>query len=246
MNTNSYQITLCEVIIDVVRKDIKNINLAVYPPNGRVRISTPLKLDDEQVRLFAISKLSWIKKQQEKLQNQPRQTPREYVSGETHYFQGQPYRLNVIYQQLPPKVIIRNKSFLDLYVKQGSYQQQRENILIHWYRQELKKIVPPLIEKWQPIIGVEIEEWRIKKMKTKWGTCNIKAKRIWLNLELIKKPTHCLEYVIVHELVHLLERYHNDRFYNYLTQFMPNWRFYQQELNQGFLDHQYWHETHVK
>ncbi len=171
MNTNSYQITLGEVIIDVVRKDIKNINLAVYPPNGRVRISTPLKLDDEQVRLFAISKLSWIKKQQEKLQNQPRQTPREYVSGETHYFQGQPYRLNVIYQQLPPKVIIRNKSFLDLYVKQGSHQQQREDILIHWYRQELKKIVPPLIKKWQPIIGVEIEEWRIKKMKTKWGTC---------------------------------------------------------------------------
>lgn len=220
-----------DLLIDVVKKDIKNLHLGVYPPDGRVRIASPSKVSDESIRLFAISKLSWIKKQQAKFQAQSRQSPREYVSGESHYYKGDRYLLNVIYHQAPPKVVIRNKTYIDLYVREGSSQQQREKVLIEWYRQQLKAELPDLIAQWQQIIGVSINDWGVKKMRTKWGTCNIQAKRIWLNLELIKKPQHCLEYVIVHELVHLLERNHGDLFKAYMNKFMPNWMFYKEELN---------------
>ena len=220
-----------DLLIDVVKKDIKNLHLGVYPPDGRVRIASPLKVDDETIRLFAISKLKWIKKNQAKFQAQPRQSPREYVSGESHYYQGDRYLLNVIYHSSAPKVVVRNKTYLDLYVRHGSIQEQREQVLINWYRQQLKSEIPQLIAKWEQVIGVSINDWGVKKMKTRWGTCNIQAKRIWLNLELIKKPQHCLEYVIVHELVHLLERNHGDRFKAYMSRFMPNWNFYKQELN---------------
>ncbi len=220
-----------DLLIDVVKKDIKNLHLGVYPPDGRVRIASPSKVSDESIRLFAISKLSWIKKQQAKFQAQSRQSPREYVSGESHYYKGDRYLLNVIYHQAPPKVVIRNKTYIDLYVREGSSQQQREKVLIEWYRQQLKAELPDLIAQWQQIIGVSINDWGVKKMRTKWGTCNIQAKRIWLNLELIKKPQHCLEYVIVHELVHLLERNHGDLFKAYMNKFMPNWVFYKEELN---------------
>ena len=220
-----------DLLIDVVKKDIKNLHLGVYPPDGRVRIASPLKVDDETIRLFAISKLKWIKKNQAKFQAQPRQSPREYVSGESHYYQGDRYLLNVIYHSSAPKVVVRNKTYLDLYVRHGSIQEQREQVLINWYRQQLKSKIPQLIAKWEQVIGVSINDWGVKKMKTRWGTCNIQAKRIWLNLELIKKPQHCLEYVIVHELVHLLERNHGDRFKAYMSRFMPNWNSYKQELN---------------
>ncbi|MGF1539358.1 MAG: SprT-like domain-containing protein [Pleurocapsa sp.] len=141
------------------------------------------------------------------------------------------YLLNVIYHSAAPKVVVRNKTYLDLYVRYGSLQEQREQVLINWYRQQLKAQLPPLIAKWEQVIGVSIDDWGVKKMKTRWGTCNIQAKRIWLNLELIKKPQHCLEYVIVHELVHLLERHHGDLFKAYMSKFMPNWNFYKEELN---------------
>lgn len=234
------QITVNNIQIDIVRKNIKNLHLAVYPPNGRVRIATPLRLDDEAIRLFAISKMSWIKKQISKLENQERQTYREFVSGENHYFEGHRYLLNVIYQKGTPKVIIRNKTYLDLYVKPNSTRDQRERVLIKWYRRELKAKIPALLEKWQTIIGVEISDWEIKKMKTKWGTCKIESKRIWLNLELIKKPFHCLEYIIVHELVHLLERNHGGRFMALMDKLLPQWQFSQKELNQFVLSHEEW------
>lgn len=240
MTTDTYQITIGNLLIDVVRKDIKNLHLAVYPPHGRVRIATPLKVDDERIRLFVISKLNWIKKQQAKFQSQVRQSPREFISGESHYFKGYRYVLNVIYHKSSPKVVIRNKTYLDLYVREGSTQAQREKVLIDWYRQQLRQEISPLIEKWQRIIGVTVNEWGIKKMKTKWGTCNIQAKRIWLNLELIKKPHHCLEYVLVHELVHLLERHHNEKFQAYLSKFMSNWRFYKQDLQSSPLNYENW------
>lgn len=240
MTTDTYQMTVGDLLIDVVRKDIKNLHLAVYPPHGRVRIATPLKVDDERIRLFAISKLSWIKKQQAKFQSQVRQSPREFISGESHYFKGHRYLLNVIYHKSSPKVVIRNKTYLDLYVREGSNQAQRERVLTDWNRQQLKQEIPLLLEKWQRIIGVTVNEWGIKKMKTKWGTCNIQAKRIWLNLELIKKPPHCLEYVLVHELVHLLERHHNDKFQAYMSRFMPSWRFYKEELKKSLLNHENW------
>lgn len=238
---NNYQLSIVmrsgilednsQLIIDVVKKDIKNLHLGVYPPDGRVRIASPLKVDDETIRLFAISKLRWIKKNQAKFQAQPRQSKREYVSGESHYYKGDRYLLNVIYHSSAPKVVVRNKTYIDLYVRHGSIQEQREQVLINWYRQQLKAEIPRLIAKWEEVIGVKTNDWGVKKMKTKWGTCNIQAKRIWLNLELIKKPQHCLEYVIVHELVHLLERNHGDRFKAYMTKFMPTWSFYKDELN---------------
>jgi predicted metal-dependent hydrolase len=235
-----HQITVGDLIVDVVRKDIKNLHLSVYPPDGRVRVSAPLRVDDEAVRLAVISRLTWIKRQQAKFAGQERQSAREFVSGESHYYQGNRYLLNVVYHDAPPKVVLRNKTTLDLFVRTGSDTARRERVLLAWYRQQLKEMVPPLIAKWEAIIGVQVAEWRIKRMKTRWGTCNIQARRIWLNLELIKKPPHCLEFIIVHEMVHLLERLHNDRFVAYMDKFMPQWRVYRDELNNAPLVHATW------
>jgi predicted metal-dependent hydrolase len=235
MNTNLYQITIGQLVIDVVKKDIKNIHLGVYPPDGNIRIATPLKVNDDRVRLFAISKLPWIKKQQAKFQAQSRQSPREFISGESHYFQGRRYLLNVIYHQSSPKVIIKNNTNIHLFVRENSTLEQRKKVMTEWYRQQLKEQIPTLLDKWQSITGLTANDWGIKQMKTKWGSCNITDKRIWLNLELAKKPQHCLEYVIVHELVHLLERNHNERFIAYMDKFMPQWTMYKEELSQFIL-----------
>lgn len=235
-----HQIVVNNIVIDVVRKNIKNLHLAVYPPSGRVRIATPTKVDDEAVRLFAISKLAWIKKNQAKYVNQERQSERKFVSGESHYFRGQRYLLNVIHHSGYPKITIRNKKYIDLYVKQDYTQGQRENVMTNWYRKSLKEQIPALIEKWQKIVGVEVADWEIKRMKTRWGTCNREARRIWLNLELSKKPEHCLEYIIVHEMVHFLERNHTERFVAYMDSFMPLWRNYKEELNRLILKHEEW------
>ena len=235
-----HQIVVNNIVIDVVRKNIKNLHLAVYPPSGRVRIATPTKVDDEAVRLFAISKMSWIKRNQSKYINQERQPERKYISGESHYFRGQRYLLNVINHSGYPKVSIRNKKFIDLFVKADYAQEQRENVMTTWYRKNLKEQIPPLIVKWQKEIGIEDVQWEVKKMKTKWGTCNREAKRIWLNLELAKKPEHCLEYIIVHEMVHFFERNHTDRFVAYMDKFMPLWRNHKQELNRFILKHEDW------
>jgi len=235
-----HQIVVNNIVIDVERKDIKNLHLSVYPPSGRVRIATPTKVDDEAVRLFAISKMSWIKKNQAKYVNQQRQPERKYVSGESHYFRGQRYLLNVINHTGYPKIAIRNKKVIDLYVKADYTQEQRENVMTNWYRKNLKEQIPALIVKWQKIIGVEVVQWEVKKMKTKWGTCNREAKRIWLNLELAKKPEHCLEYIIVHEMVHFLERNHTERFVAYMDKFMPQWNSIKDELNRSMLKHEDW------
>jgi predicted metal-dependent hydrolase len=234
------QITVSNITIDVVRKDIKNLHLAVYPPTGRVRIATPLNIDDEAIRLFAISKLGWIKNHRKSFISQSRETKREYVSGESHYVEGHRYLLNVIYQNATPKVKIRNKKYIDLYVLPNSTPEMRERVMTKWYRQRLKESIPALIKKWQTIVGVQVNNWEVKRMKTKWGTCRREAKRIWLNLELAKKPVHCLEYIIVHELVHLLEGNHDNRFIALMDKFMPQWRFYQNELNQYILSYNDW------
>jgi hypothetical protein len=238
--TRSHQITVHGLDVEVVRKNIKHLHLAVYPPNGRVRVAAPLRINDEAVRLAVISKLAWIKRQQARFEGQERQSAREYVSGESHYFQGRRYRLNVIYQDGPPQVSIRNNTRLDLIVRPGSDTWQHERVLLTWYRQQLKILIPPLIAKWEPILGVHVAEWGVKQMQTRWGTCNIQARRIWLNLELIKKPELCLEYVVVHELVHLLERKHNDRFAALMDQAMPQWRLHREELNHVPLVHEDW------
>lgn len=240
MTTETHQIKVSGLAVDVVRKDIKNLHLAVYPPLGRVRVAAPLLVSDEAVRLAVISKLSWIKRQKSKFTSQARQSAREYASGESHYFQGSRYRLNVIYQNGAARVAIKNKSTLELYVRLGSDREQREKVLLEWYRLNLKELIPPLVAYWEPIIGVQVADWQVRQMKTRWGTCNIAAARIWLNLELAKKSAQCLEYIVVHEMVHLLERHHNDRFTELMNRFMPQWRLHREELNRSALGHEEW------
>lgn len=230
------KIKINDIMIDVVRKDIKNLHLAVYPPEGRVRIATPLKINDEAVRLFAISRLGWIKRQIRKYETQERQSVRELVSGETHYFLGQRFLLNVIDTNEKPHIVIRNKTHLDLYVKPESNYKQRAKVLQDFYRTEIKKEAAPFIQKWTQILGVELEDWRIKLMKTKWGSCNSSEKRIWLNLELAKKSSNCIEYIVVHELLHLIERTHNKRYTQLLDAYLPKWRQYKSELNELVFD----------
>ncbi|NLX61864.1 MAG: M48 family metallopeptidase [Tissierellia bacterium] len=226
------KIIINNIEIELTKKNIKNLHLSVHPPDGRVKISAPQYMDTDTIRLFAISKLSWIRKQQKKFINQERQPEREYVSGESHYFLGQRYLLNVIYTNKRKQgVEIRNKKYIDLYVRENTPKHLRERVMTEWYRRELKKLIPPIIAKWEPIIGVEVNEFGVKKMKTRWGSCNPKAKRIWLNLELVKKSPTCIEYVVVHEMVHLLEKSHNERFIAYMDKFLPNWRAIKAELN---------------
>ncbi len=240
MSIEKHQIIVNDLVVDVVRKNIKNLHLGVYPPAGRVRVAAPLRVNDEAVRLFTISRLAWIKRQQAKFEGQERQPAREFVSGESHYYQGNRYLLNVMYHQGSPAVSIRNNKTMDLFVRTGSDTSVRERILTTWYRQRLKEEIAPLIAKWEAIIGVKVAEWGVKQMKTRWGTCTIEARRIWLNLELIKKPVHCLEYIIVHEMMHLLERHHNERFTAYMNRFMPLWQYYREELNREPLGHETW------
>jgi len=234
------QISIRGLPVDVVRKAIKNLHLGVYPPHGRVRVAAPLAVSDEAVRLAVIAKLGWIKRQRARFEEQPRQSKREMVSGESHYFLGQRYRLNVVAQNGPSSVAIRNKRTLDLFVRAGRDTGQCAKVMLAWYRQKLKALIPPLIAQWETVMGVKVAEWGVKQMKTKWGACNIEARRIWLNLELAKKSIQCLEYIVVHEMVHLLERHHNDRFTKLMDSFLPQWRLQRAELNRAPLGHATW------
>jgi predicted metal-dependent hydrolase len=188
----------------------------------------------------SITKLGWIKRQQAKFAAQPRQSQREMVGGESHYFLGQRYRIRIIDAPGPGKIVLRNKSIIEMHVRPDTDTAQRELILSRWYRVQLKQMIPPLLEKWQPLLGVQAAAWGIKRMKTKWGSCNIAERRIWLNLELAKKSPPCLEYILVHELLHLLERHHNDRFAALLERHMPTWRSCRDELNSAMLGHEQW------
>lgn len=239
MTTRRHHIEVSGVSVEVVRKEIKNLHLGVYPPEGRVRVAVPLKIDDEAVRLAVISKLGWIKRKQKEFAEQPRQSQREMVSGESHYYLGQRYRLNVIEHSGANLVRLKGKT-IDLYVRPNADQARREAVLSQWYRQQIKDLIPELLARWEPVVGVQAAEWGVKKMKTRWGTCNIGARRIWLNLELAKKPIQCLEYILVHELVHLLERRHNDRFRDLMDQFLPQWRLHRDILNKAPLGHEEW------
>lgn len=227
------QITISNIKVDVVRKDIKNMHLAVYPPTGRVRIAAPLSVKEETVRLFAISKLGWIKRHQRSFEKQERETPRTYVERESHYFQGKRYLLRLKTTTGAGYVDLKGKTYLDLYVKEGATLAYKRKVLNEWYRSALKQLIPDLIAHWERKLQVTVNDWGVKQMKTKWGSCNIEAKRIWLNLELAKKPVHCLEYIIVHEMVHLLERHHNDRFLAYMDYYLPNWKQLRAELGRG-------------
>lgn len=240
MATDTRRMTVSGIAVEVVRKDIKNLHLGVYPPNGRVRVAAPLVVSDEAVRLAVIDKLAWIRRQKAKFAEQPRQSEREMVNGESHYFLGKRYRLRVHEQDAPARVALRGIASLDLFVRPGSSAEQRETVLLRWHREQLKALIPPLLEKWQPLLGVQVADWGIKKMKTKWGSCNVDARRVWFNLALAKKPPQCLEYIVVHELVHLLERHHNERFTALMDRFLPNWRSSRDSLNRSPLGHESW------
>ena len=235
MNTESRNITVNGLTVEVVRKPIKNLHLGVYPPQGRVRVAAPLAVDDEAVRLAVVGKLGWIKRQRAKFQAQPRQSERRMVSGESHYFLGRRYRLRVHETTGALRIALRGTATMDLFVRPGTTVERRERVLHDFYRAELKRLLPELLDKWQPKLGVEARAWGIKRMKTKWGTCNIEVRRIWLNLELAKKPVPCLEYILVHELAHLHERHHNERFTGLLDQHLPQWRTLREELNGSVL-----------
>lgn len=233
------QLQFGDIIIDVEQKDIKNIHLSVYPPNGKVRIAAPLRMDLDTIRVYALSKLNWIKKQQEKLRGQDREPPRQFLNRESHYFKGKRYLLKIVEHKAPPKIELKH-STLVLYVRPDTPIEKRQTIIDEWYRAQLKKVLPEIIDKWEKKLNVKVNEFGIKKMKTKWGTCNREAKRIWINLELAKKPPECLEYIVVHEMVHLLERKHNEIFTTYTNKFMPKWRFYKDELNRLPVKHENW------
>ncbi len=220
MNSKEKTIILQGHSIELQRKRIKNINLAVYPATGRIRVSVPLRMDEERVRRFLESKLSWIERQLAKVKPA---ASISYESGSTHQLEGKSYILNLIPDASSNRIHL-HEGRIDLYLKPGRTPEQVPRMLQEWYRVRLKARVQPLMNKWQRVLGVQANSWNIKRMKTKWGSCNTRDKRIWLSLELAKKCDAYLEYVVVHELVHLLERGHNERFYGLLDQYLPDWR----------------------
>jgi predicted metal-dependent hydrolase len=225
--------------LNVLRKHIKNVHLSVYPPTGKVRISAPVRMSLDAVRLFAISKLGWIRQQQKKLRSQERESEREYLDRESHYVWGKRYLLKVIEEEVVPSVQVRSSALL-LRVRPGADEATREAVGAGWYRQLLKEAVPPLIEAWEPRLGVKVRGLFVQQMKTKWGSCNPTARTIRLNTELAKKPKECLEYIVVHEMVHLREPKHGPGFVALMDRFMPNWRDTRELLNRLPARHERW------
>jgi predicted metal-dependent hydrolase len=233
------QLKLGTITVDVIQKDIKNVHLSVYPPTGRVRIAAPVRMNIDTIRIYAISKLSWIKKQQSRFKEQQREAPREYITRESHYYNGKRYLLKVIDREGLPSVITK-AGRIELYVRPKSTKAKKQKLLEQWYREKLKDRVEKYITEWEPKMKVKVSDFEVKKMKTKWGSCNRESKRIWLNLELAKKPPQCVEYIVVHEMVHLLERKHNSRFISLMDHFMPLWRSHKEELNRLPVSHRAW------
>jgi predicted metal-dependent hydrolase len=225
------EIAVDGVTVRVIRKNIKNLHLGVYPPNGQVRLSVPRRLSQEAVVLAVAKKMAWIKKQQSRIVAQNGAMPLAIISGESHCYLGRRYPLRVMEREGRSGVSLRDLTTLELTVQPGSTRDERQRTLDNWYRQRLRDLVPPLLGVWQEKLGVQAAEWRIRKMRTKWGSCSIRAKRIWLNLELAKKPAQCLEYVVVHELTHLIERRHNARFKSLMDKSLPMWRVCRKLLN---------------
>lgn len=233
------QINLGNITVDVILKDIKNIHLSVYPPTGRVRISAPLRMDLDTIRIYAVSKLSWIKKQQKKFSEQDRESPREYLDRESHYVWGKRYLLRIVEQDSVPHIELKRGKMI-LQVRSGTHELRMKEIVNEWYRNQMKAVIPQIISKWESLMGVKVQDFTVRKMKTKWGSCSPSKKTIRLNLELGKKPLECLEFIIVHEMVHLIEPTHNNRFVCLMDEFMPKWKFYRDELNRLPLRQEDW------
>lgn len=233
------QLQFADIAVDVVRKRIKNVHLSVHPPSGRVSIAAPLHMNLDTIRVFAIAKLGWIRQQQKKLREQERETPREYLNRESHHVWGRRYLLKLIEADLPASVWLTQRQLV-MRTHPNWDVERKQELLDSWYRQELKLAVPDLIAKWQSLIGAKPSKWFVQRMKTKWGSCNADARTIRLNTELAKKPRECLEYIVVHELIHLREPTHNARFIALMNQFMPHWRSTQELLNRLPARHESW------
>lgn len=233
------QIELGDIAVDVVLKDIKNIHLSVYPPSGRVRISAPSHMKIETIRVFALSKMGWIKKQRKKILDQERETPREYLEQESHYVWGKRYLLKILEAKEPPKIVLKHNQML-LRVRPGTDETKKRAVIDAWYREQIRNAAQPLIDKWEPIIGIKVNRLYVQHMKTKWGSCNSKTSNIRLNTELAKKPQEDLEYLIVHEMVHILEPTHNTRFILLMDKYIPKWQYIKEALNQLPLKHENW------
>lgn len=231
MPDKNLQIEISEITIHILRKDIKNIYLRVYPPNGKVILTCPQLVPSSRLREFIVSKEGWIRKKISKVRSQNRLPDYRYVDGEIHFIQGKKCKLKII-NSTKPRVNIRDDKYLDLYIQNESSTSRREMILNEWYRNVLMEQIPVFVSKWEDKLNVSVREWRVKKMKTRWGSCNIKAKRIWLNLELAKRKKSLLDYVVLHEMVHLKERLHNQRFKSILDRQMPDWRQREKDLQQ--------------
>jgi predicted metal-dependent hydrolase len=239
MSTASAYLTVRGINIDVVYKDIKNLHIGVYPPVGRVRVAAPKRLEEEQIRLAIIQRLPWIRRQRRQLQEAARQSPREMVNGESHYVWGRRHRLKIIERPGRAHVELDGDRLL-MYVSEGSTTDARAELLQDWQRKQLRLAVPPLIARWEQIVGREVPRWSVRRMKTKWGSCNRETGHIWFNLELAKKHLHCLEYIVVHEMTHLLERNHGERYISLMDKFMPDWRSRRDELNRAPLADEQW------
>ena len=222
-------VNLENIVVELLLKNIKNIHIRIYPPLGRVRVSAPRRMNLEKIRNFISSKLSWIKEQQSKILSRKWQAPQEYKTGESHYFFGQKYLLEVIEVNKKPHVKIANETLI-LQVRPRASKKQKQLVLQEFYRLRLKEIAAQMIRKFEVEMKVEVKELGVKKMKTRWGTCNPRAKRIWINLELAKSPLECLEHIVVHEMVHLLARKHDAKFFGYMDQFLPQWKEYKKML----------------
>ena len=223
-------IEIGDITASVTHKEIKNIHLSVYPPEGEVRISAPLYLSMDTIRVFALSKLQWIRKEQQKFQDQERETPREYLDRESHYLWGERYMLVLAYADAPASVSLKHNKLM-LTVRPHSTQSKKQEVLEAWCRQQLRDKAEVMLRKWEERLGVKTNRLIIQKMKTKWGSCSPDTRIIRLNLELVKKPPQYLEYITVHELIHLLEPTHNKRFTELMNAAMPKWREFREELN---------------
>lgn len=235
----SSSLKLGNLDIDVMFKDIKNVHLSVYPPAGRVRIAAPMHMKLDTVRLFAISKLDWIRLQQAKLAHQERETPRDYLDRESHYVWGKRYLLKIVEEEAAPRVELTPRT-IRLHVRPGADRARKRAVLENWYRQQLHTAIPPLRAQWEPLLGVAVARYFVQQMKTKWGGCNPAKRNVRINTELAKKPPQCLEYIFVHELAHLLAPTHNALFVSVMDRFMPDWQTRREQLNQLPVRHEDW------
>lgn len=241
MTTEETTLSIRGLPVLVVRKKIKNLHLGVYPPDGLVRVAAPRAMTDAAVRVAVITRLTWIRRQREGFTKQARQSPREFTPGESHFFMGRRYRLKVVEVRSGKTGIIpRGKATLELQCRPGAGEPARQRVLDRWYREQLRTIAAPLIARWEAKLGVQVADWGIKRMKTMWGSCSQASRRIWLNLELAKKAPDCIEYLVVHELAHLLVRTHDERFTALMDRHLPKWKQLRKALNAAPLAHDEW------